>query len=769
MSKIIIIFFTGILSLIFIITAAAYIGLNLSMPKLSGDRNSVHISSDITLERDSLGTAIISASNRQDIAYGLGFAHGQDRFFQMDLLRRNAAGELSEIFGSKALNVDKRHRFHQFRKRAETIVAKMPVAQKMLLQTYANGVNAALAELKLNSFEYLLTNSKPRAWVPADSLLVIFSMYLDLQGRTPTRDMVLTQIEQLYGKDMLAFVTQNSPYQAALDGSLLPTDKLEIPSLSLKNLVTSKVTSIEEELDIGSNNWAVTGALTTSGKGMLSDDMHLSFAVPIIWYRAQLNYKSEIGKEVKQIQVTGVSLPGTPAIVVGTNGQVAWGFTNAYIDTADWVLLDDKQVLRNEIELIALPDSTLEYPIEISKFGPVKRINGQAYGLSWVAHHDYAVDMELMGLETVDNVKQGLALATGIGIPVQNMLLVDSEGNAGWKPAGAVPSRTNPSNIAQQAYQFQDTKWLNSEPDLPQVFNPDSSRLWSANSRVMSAAESTRFGDGGYALGARSQQIRDRLFEAERFNEQDFLTLQLDNEARFLLPWHELLISLLSTQPTRFAQDIQYLRDWQQCACADSVGYTLVSSFRNQLIDTSFAPIETGLNELNLSLSVVKRYLEPAIWQLVVEQPADWLPVEFSTWDEFVISIYQDSVSTLLAENSAGGELADLQWGEVNRLEIKHPFSRQLPFLSRFLDMPSQVGFGDTFMPAVQKRSFGASQRFIVQPGSEESGIMMIPGGQSGHPLSDYYRSGFYDYANNVNTALLPGETVHQITIKAGD
>ena len=769
MSKITRIFFTFALSLIFITIAAVYIGLNLSLPKLSGDRYSAHISNDITLERDILGTAIISGDSRKDIAYGLGFAHGQDRFFQMDLLRRNAAGELSEIFGSKALNVDKQHRFHQFRKRAESIVAKMPIAQKMLLQAYANGVNAALAEQSLNSFEYLLTNSTPRSWVPADSLLVIFSMYLDLQGRTPTRDMVLTHIEQLYGKDMLAFITQNSPYQAALDASLLPTDKLEIPALLMENLAVSKVTSIEEPLDIGSNNWAVTGALTASGKGMLSDDMHLSFAVPIIWYRAQLNYKSQIGDEVKQVQVTGVSLPGTPAVVVGTNGLVAWGFTNAYIDTADWVLLDDKQMLSTDIELIELPGSTLEYPIEISEFGPVKQINGKAYGLSWVAHQDYAVNMELMGLETASNVQQGLALATSIGIPVQNMLLVDSDGNAGWKPAGAVPSRTNPSNTAQRAYQFQDIMWQENEPNLPQVFNPDSSRLWSANSRVMSADESTRFGDGGYALGARAQQIRDRLFESERLNEQDFLTLQLDNEARFLLPWHEFLITLLSTQPTRFAKDIQYLRDWQQCACADSVGYTLVRSFRHQLIDASFAPIETGLNELNLSLSVVKRYLEPAIWQLIVEQPADWLPVEFSTWDDFAISIYQDSVDTLLAKHSESQELADLQWGEVNRLEIKHPFSRQLPFLSRFLDMPSQIGFGDTFMPAVQKRSFGASQRFIVQPGSEDNGIMMIPGGQSGHPLSDYYRSGFEDYANNVTTPLLPTDTVHKITIKVGD
>ncbi|QFU23778.1 penicillin acylase family protein [Shewanella eurypsychrophilus] len=765
MTRIIKILLVSTLSLAFILSFTVYIGLYLSLPKLSGQLNSAQLFESVTIERDRLGTAVIKGSNRRDVAYAMGFVHGQDRFFQMDLIRRNAAGELAEIFGEKALNLDKSRRFHQLRKRAENTVVKMEPKQKLLLQAYANGVNAAVAEQSIRSFEYLLTGTRPQAWQPADSLLVIYSMYLDLQGNTVKRDMALTQIEKLYGKNMLAFVTQNSPYQAALDSSLLPLDDVAVPALATQLLASAFVSPIDEPLDIGSNNWAVTGALTKSGSAMLSDDMHLSFAVPIIWYRAQLNYPSETGEP---IQVTGVSLPGAPAIVVGTNNKVAWGFTNAYIDTADWVAIDDDEPLSIAREVMKLPGSksSVEYQIQLSKYGPVKQVNGQNYALSWVAHQDYAVDMELIGLETVSNVDEGLKLATSFGIPVQNMMLVDSSGNAAWKPAGAIPSRTNPANIAQVPDEYQGERWHIDEPLLPQVVNPEHGRLWSANSRVISATESDRFGDGGYALGARSQQIRDRLFESEQFTEQDFYQLQLDNEAKFLSPWQNYLITLLAKEPIRFSKDIQHIRDWQACACADSVGYTLVRSFRQRLIDMSFAPIETGLKSLEISLSPVKRYLEPAMWQLIEDKPQSWLPEQFNSWDAFVIQAYVDSTHALLVKHSDTNQLSDLAWGKVNALKIQHPFSKQVPLLSAFLDMPEAPGFGDSFMPAVQKSAFGASQRFIVQPGLESQAIMAIPGGQSGHPLSDYYRAGFDEYVQQKSTPLLPGDILHKITIE---
>lgn len=763
MIKIVKISVVTLLSIVFLSAVSIYLLLFMSLPKLDASIGSNAISNDITIARDRLGTAVVTADSRQDAAYGLGYAHGQDRFFQMDLLRRNSAGELSEIFGEKALQLDKSRRFHQLRKRANGIVETLSKDHLGLLKSYAQGVNDAVDAQAISSFEYLVTGAKPRPWEPADSLLVIYSMYLDLQGNTIKRDLTLTYIKSIFGAQMLDFIIQPSRYQAALDGSLISLKQPVIPLMSPQYVAQAKTKSITETLDIGSNNWAVTGELTENGKAMLSDDMHLSFSVPIIWYRAQLNYS----QSDEDISITGVSLPGAPAIVVGSNGHVAWGFTNAYIDTADWIEIENSSDLAFEDEQILLPDSSVEYKILMSEYGPVKGTLAQHYALSWVGHRDYAVDMSLVELDKVKDVQQAITIASNMGIPVQNMMLIDTAGNAAWKPAGAFPSRTNPSDVAIKESEYQADNWLIDHAQLPEMINPQSHRLWSGNSRVVSTKQHEVLGDGGYALGARSSQIRDRLFAGDNFSVDDFYQLQLDNEARFLTPWHQQLVTLLSTQPKRFAKDIAYLNNWQACACSDSVGYTLVRQYRQRLIDSTFAPLETQLGLSSQSLSPVKRYLEPAIWQLIDAKPASWLPSQYSNWSEFMISSYRQSKQQLLVTYSKDDDMDDLAWGLVNQLKVQHPFSKQIPILSTLLDMPVVNGFGDSYMPAVQGASFGASQRFIVQAGDEENGVLTIPGGQSGHPLSDFYRSGFGEYAAQQQTPLLPGKLLHRIEVSA--
>ena len=161
------------------------------------------------------------------------------------------------------------------------------------------------------------------------------------------------------------------------------------------------------------------------------------------------------------------------------------------------------------------------------------------------------------------------------------------------------------------------------------------------------------------------------------------------------------------------------------------------------------------------SLSALKSYLEPALWQLINTQPESWLHGH-DNWQALQIAAYEQAKQKLAAE--FGPNMAAWTWGEVNALQIQHPFSKQLPILSHFLNMPKYDGFGDSYMPAVQRPEFGASQRFIVQPGELEKAIMTVAGGQSGHPLSPFYRSGFEEYAQGENTPLLPQVLTHEIT-----
>ncbi len=738
-------------------TAIVYGVLTLSLPTLDGKGRSDAVTQPVKVARDTLGQAVITAATRHEAAYGLGYAHGQDRFFQMDLLRRNAAGELSELFGKAALALDKKMRFHQLRKRSQAILKTLPEADKQLLKSYAQGVNEGLAQIGYPSFEYLLTGAEQQPWQSEDSLLVIFSMYLDLQTATFERDQALIQIQQQYGAKMVEFLTQPSQYQAALDGSVLTPYTQTIPQLPTQSLAAIK--TITANLEVGSNNWAVTADLTNTQAAMLSDDMHLSMAVPVIWYRAQLNYTHDN----QAYQVTGVSLPGAPAIVVGSNNKIAWGFTNGYIDTADWVALTDSSKTWQVNEVIALPNGNSEtYPLTLSEYGPVKYINNQPYALSWAAHQPYAVDMQLLQLEQAETVDDALNIASNVGIPVQNLMVVDSQGSAAWKHMGGIPARTAPSELAINENEYSAT-WQQNEVIRPFVKNPQSGRLWTGNSRVVSAEDNARFGNGGYALGARATQIRDRLFEKQRFNESDFYQLQLDNQARFLMPWHALLLEQLKKQPARYKDHINALENWQQCACPQSIGYTLVKTYRDELINILFSSIETTLNQQDGTLKYVKRDLEPAVWQLIKAQPTSWVNPQFTNWEQQLQGAFEQTLTQLTSR--FGNNIQNWQWGKVNELAIEHPFAKQMPILSKLLNMPTAPGFGDSYMPAVQKRSFGASQRFIVQPGHLKNAILTIPGGQSGHPLSEFYRAGFDEYVKGKHTPLLPQALMHQIEI----
>ena len=742
----------AVIVLLLLVTALLYAILYLSLPSLDGRGQSQSIDKVVTIKRDALGQAIVDAHSMTDAAYGLGFAHSQDRFFQMDLLRRNAAGELSALFGEAALPLDKKMRFHQLRKRSKRIYAQLKPAQQQLLQRYSQGVNDAQQAQSLKTFEYLLVGADIEPWQPVDSLLVIYSMSLDLQAGTFARDMVLERIEQQFGSPMRQFLTQPSSYQSALDNSELLAPQMTIPLLPA-SAQHAQIREIIPSLEVGSNNWAVSGELTTSGQPMVADDMHLGLAVPIIWYRAQLNFADT--------QVTGVSLPGAPAIVVGSNNHIAWGFTNAYVDTSDWIRLSDDADLVEVQESIALDDGSVhQYRLLMSDYGPVREVGGQRYALSWVGHYDYALNLDLAELATTKTVTEAFQLANTAGMPVQNLVVVDAQGQLGWQPMGAIAARTQPSDTAIAEQQFEQA-WFSNEPQRPRVINPKQGRIWTANARVMSAQQHQRFGDGGYALGARQQQIRDRLAAREQFDEQAFLDLQLDNEARFLGKWQALLVTTLQSEPK--SPYLEAVRNWQGCACTDSIGYTLVRYFRSAVMDTVFADIESALAQESLSLGPIKRNLEPATWQLLA-QPQRW-----QLGDKQSLLMRSFEIATQRLRDKFGDDMQQWQWGKVNALALKHPFSKQIPLLSSWLDMPITPGFGDSFMPAVQRPEFGASQRFIAQPGRLEQAILAIPGGQSAHPLSSFYRAGYQQFAEHQATSLLPGEPVHRIEFRAAD
>lgn len=758
---------------LFIVIALLYA----SLPKLDDDIQTPYINTPTNLQRDIKGMVVINAQNQYDASYALGFAHAQDRLFQMDLLRRQAAGELSELVGDRALEVDKKYRIHQFRARAETIYFQLSKHEKMLLDSYSNGVNEAARMFRAKPPEYYMLSKEFDDWSPVDSLLSIFSMYIDLQSNQIEIDFAFEALKTLYGEQMHDFFNLPSMYQSSIDKSVIPQiDKVDIPnptlikeSFTLKtrhlpNHLLKQQPSLTELPDIGSNNWAVTGTLTNGQSAMLSNDMHLGLAVPSIWYKAQLNYI----QQGSNIQVTGVSLPGTPAIIVGSTNNIAWGFTNSGIDSVDWIKLDPKTPTYQVDEVIKLKHSEHIFSFEMSQYGPVREMFGQKYALKWVAHEPYAINLQVTHLAEAKTVEHGMQIAKNVRIPAQNLVLADAFGSIGWQLTGAITARTNPKQYAVDEHQVSDL-WQQAESEPASLKNPTYHRLWTANARVVNAKVDKRYGNGGYALGARQQQIQHRLFEKQNFTENDFYDIQLDNEAKFLKPWHKLLVNTLNKRPNDFDIDIFYLINWKGCACQDSVGYTLVRKFRSALITNLLTQITEVLQQHDIASRYLLRNFETSVWQIITQKDKRWLPSDIDNYDELVIKSYEKALQELSGQADDTVTKADLDfeefsWGKVNRMKVTHPFANSLGPLETLLNMPEVDGFGDSFMPAVQRSSFGASQRFIVRPGNLDEAILTIPGGQSGHFLSKYYDSYFKDYSHNAKTPLLPLEIEHTIS-----
>jgi len=319
------------------ITITALVGIyyvfQSSLPELEGVIDLAAINSNITIERDQHGGATIIGDNREDIAFATGYVHAQERFFQMDLSRRMAAGELSELFGPLAVETDKKNRLHQFRKRASIAQKQLNLSDQKLLKKYVEGVNIGLNGLRSKPFEYWLLSTDPKQWNVEDTFLVIYSMFFTLQSSNGEFEWQNYLLRKTFSPELVSFLIPDmTEWDAPMQVDQIPYVKAKIPAATSNNKKGITFDS-DDKTVIGSNNWDVSGKLTKSGAAMLSNDMHLAIRAPSIWYKVRLKL------EDNSMDVTGVSLAGAPPVVVGSNGFVAWGFTNSNIDTSDLIEL----------------------------------------------------------------------------------------------------------------------------------------------------------------------------------------------------------------------------------------------------------------------------------------------------------------------------------------------------------------------------------------------------------------------------------------------
>ncbi|WEF33935.1 penicillin acylase family protein [Pseudoduganella chitinolytica] len=781
----------GLSLLLALVFLTAWYFLRGSLPLLDGRRTVAGLHGVVSVARDARGVPSIAGNHREDVAYATGFVHAQDRFFQMDLLRRMAAGELAELFGAKALPLDRAHRLHRFRARAATAWLTLPPADRQLLERYTAGVNDGLNALGTRPFEYGLLRMQPRAWSAHDTLLAIFAMYLDLQGNATARELSRGWLREHADPAQLAFLLPTaSRWDAPLDAADIALAKAPVPDrapawwgkaapsdpalLALDDTVSS----------IGSNNWAVAGGRSQGGGAIVSDDMHLGIKLPNTWYRALLQVPDGNGSTRRLV---GVSLPGAPFIIVGTNGHVAWAFTNSYGDYQDLVtaqldaahpgqvrLNGQWEKIVEHAETILVKDAPAEtLKVRDTSLGPLMEAGGRTYAVHWIAHETALVNVNLRKLEGANTLDEALAIASTAGIPAQNFVAGDAAGNIGWTIAGPLPRRTGKGDgptdatfpLADGAAGWQG--WL-APAEYPRVVNPAGGQLVTANSRQLAGAGAALLGDGGFDLGARTRQARDALTAlGPHTDERAVYGVMLDDRALYMAGWRDRALAVLDQaalagQPKR-AEAARLLREnWTGRASPDAAGYRIARGFMWSLYELLYGGANVPMQALasGAGAAAAERRWPEVVARLLDEQPAGWLPRQYDSWRALQLAALDRTVADLEADGTA---LRDATWGARNRAAIAHPLAQAVPALRQWLSAPADPLPGDNHMPRVSGRTYGQSQRLTVSPGKEEQGVFNMPGGQSGHPLSPYFLAGHAEWVAGTPTPLLPGPVEHTL------
>lgn len=833
---------------------AVWLSLRASLPTLEGEVALDGLDAPALIERDADGVVTITAASEIDAMRALGYVHAQERWFEMDLMRRVPPGELSALFGARALDADRRNRVHRMRARVDASLQTIAGDRMAHLQAYADGANAGLAALRVRPWPYLLLRQSPQPWTPADSALTGFAMYFDLQDATNAGELAMHRLGPALPPALTAlFAHASSDWDAplfgeargdavlpgadvvdlrrldvgedegagsgesalAIGGTSRPSASYPASLLALTPPFVSRMVPLSPvlqerghgvppaaaDLRRGSNNFAVSGALTADGRALVADDMHLGLRAPNIWFRARLRYPDPRAPG-GQVDITGFTLPGLPAVIVGSNTHVAWGFTNSYGDYLDWQRVVPCRdgaapgctpTTRHVERIEVAGGAPVGLEVEESDWGPLvhRDDDGSALALRWTAHLPGALNFGLADFAHARDLDDALAIAKRTATPTQNLVIGDHAGDIAWRLLGPLPVRgdgcngsdvsTPPDASARGEVTNACAPWSIATDASPVLRSPDADRLWTANSRVVDGDDFDRIGDGGAALGIRAWQIREGLAARARFTEQDLLTIQLDDRALLLSRWHGLLreISADAADDSALRALTNASRDWSGHASVDSAGYRLVRAWRlgvhARLAAGLAAPARATLGE-DFVLPDPPNF-EGVVWPLVQQLPAHLLPRRFACTpdtqrgacapaDDGWQALFEDAAREVQDTLGADGPLPQRKWGERNTAAICHPLASAIPLIgNRALCMPAERLPGDGTVPRVQGPGFGASQRMVVAPGHEADGIAHMPGGQSGHPLSPYWGAGHADWAAGRASPFLPQATTHKLRL----
>lgn len=721
----------------------------------------------------------VFAENEEDAFFIQGYLHAKYRLWQMEFQSMAAAGRLSEIIGKKALAFDREQRRLGMVYAAKNFVTesqKDPLT-KMAVDQYTEGVNAYIAQLTQASlpFEYKLLDYTPEKWNSLKTALLLKYMSKDLAGyeddfeRSNARSVFTKEIyESLYeyGNDSLKPIVDGIPFAAKPGIGLTVPASADSLYFSYKKGEQNTIASVKPDKDNGSNNWAVSGTKTKSGRPILCNDPHLGLNLPSLWFEMQIRTPA--------YNAYGVSLPGAPAIVIGFNDSCSFGFTNAMRDVRDYYEIrfkDDSKkeywfnnqwqtstIIYDTVRIRGGKDfiDTIAY---VKEFGPVMydksfmgagksgnnsvRSEGKYYAVRWKAHDPSNELRTFLMLDRAKNVADYDNAISNFKCPGQNMIFATRSGDIAIKQQGEFPAKW----LRQGDFPMPGTDstymWQGNIPPAENylMLNPQRGFVSSANQYPYDTKTYPYYLGGNYHF-TRGWNINRHLTEMQGITPQDMQQLQNNNENTYAAMMGPVLLhyvneTALNADAKKY---LQQFKAWNYKNDMQETGPTIFTAWKTNL--------KTFIWEDEFSQ--LKNYVVPeenALLDALLRDSA-WPVIDnittkdhLETLSEAVTTSLNKSVTFLKETETAG----NLTWSKFKGTMVKHliDVNRDMA-LSRF-NLP--IGGGEHVINAT-KKEHGPSWKMVVHMTNETEAYGVYPGGQSGNPGSKYYDSFIDTWAN---------------------
>lgn len=747
------------LFILVLLILAGFIYLRFSLPKLNGSLKLSGLKGSVEVIRDRYAIPHIYAQSQPDAFFALGFVHAQDRLWQMEFQRRVGAGRLSEVLGKVTLDTDKFLRTLSVYHYAERAIAQMDDDSKAALEAYCAGINSYLHTRKGPlSPEFLLLRHRPEPWKPADVVVWAKMMAWDLGGNWDD-ELLRANLSKVLSLEQIAELYPPYPGQAPV---VLPDFRSLYRDLPLDTLWA--ISPKPEPPGAGSNNWVLSGSKTATGQPLLANDPHLGLGAPSLWYLAHVS--------VPGLEVIGATLPGTPMVLLGSNKTIAWGFTNTGPDVQDlfieklnpenpleYLTPEGYQTLTLRQEVIRVKDAEdVTITVRESRHGPiisdVSKASSQileeqhVLAFAWTALSEDDVTLQaILKLNRAQNWDQFTAALRDFIVPQQNIVYADTQGNIGYYAPGRVPIRANGDGAMLAEGWTGKYDWTGFIPfeALPHAYNPATGQIMTANHKVV-PDDYPYFISHDWAEPYRAERITELLAQMSQHTLDSMASIQNDQfslMAKAFLPFVRDLKTETALEQTAQAELLSWDGKMERNRSAPLIFYAwyaeLAKSVYQDELGDYFADYY-GFRPLFMHnvLSAKTQY--------------DWCDDTRTSSQEscefLMTSAFRQAVAYL--GKTYGDKLSNWQWGSAHYAHSDHAVLSSTP-LGGLFDLKIPNG-GDAFTVnaarfnlADQDHPFrqtnGPGYRAVYDLGNLNNSRFIHTTGQSGNPLSSYYRN----------------------------